>query len=205
MITDYASLKTAIADLLNRDDLDVAIPTFIAVMEAQTEEQLRLRQMLERVDSFSVGAEYVDLPADFLETRAISLNTVPATPLTFRTIDGMDEYKRINPGVGKPTEYSIVGEQFQFLQVPDTTYSATLLYYKKIPRLSDSNTSNWLLQARPDVYLYGAALNSAPYLKEDARIQTWATFYQNAIDVMQVSDQRAQTASNNLKAKARTF
>lgn len=204
MITDYASLKTAIADLLNRDDLDAAIGTFIAVMEAQTEEQLRLRQMLARMP-FDVGNEYEDLPADFLETRAFSLNTVPATPLTFATLDSMEVYKRDNPGTGKPTQFSIVGEQFQFLKVPDTTYSATLLYYQKIPRLSDTQTSNWLLQARPDLYLYGAALNSAPYLKEDARIQTWSTFYQNAIDSMQVADDRAQTASNNLKAKARTF
>ena len=33
-ITTYATLKTAIADFLNRDDLTSVIPTFIALAEA---------------------------------------------------------------------------------------------------------------------------------------------------------------------------
>lgn len=200
----YTELKAQIADFLNRDDLTAAIPNFIALCEAQTERQLRVRQMLAST-TITVDTELVTLPADFLETRSIVLNTNPVRLLNFRTIDSMAEYKAMFPTAGKPAEYTVIGNSFQFLPVPDTAYSATLTYYQSIPRLSDAVPSNWLLSKAADIYLYGALINSAPYLREDSRVSVWATYYQGAIDALSVEDDRAQTASAGLKAKARAF
>ena len=47
-----------------------------------------------------------------------------------------------------------------------------MVYRANIPPLA-SNGANWLLTLAPDLYLYGALLESAPYIKEDGRIQTW--------------------------------
>jgi len=57
-----------------------------------------------------------------------------------------------------------------------------MIYRKNIPALSVTNTTNWLLALAPDLYLYGALLESAPYIKEDARIQTWGLGLQTALD-----------------------
>ena len=43
------------------------------------------------------------------------------------------------------------------------------------------NAANWLLTMAPDLYLYGALMEAAPYLKEDGRIQTWAAGLSNAL------------------------
>ena len=43
-------------------------------------------------------------------------------------------------------------------------------------------TSNWLLALAPDLYLYGALLESAPYIKEDGRIQTWGLGFTAAMN-----------------------
>lgn len=43
MISDYSTLKQAIADELARSDLASAIPTFIQLAEADLNRQLRLR------------------------------------------------------------------------------------------------------------------------------------------------------------------
>lgn len=123
----------------------------------------------------------------------------------FRTIESMEQYKRANPGVGRPSEYTVLGDNFMFLKAPDTSYTATLVYYAAIPRLSALVTTNWLLEKHPDIYFYGSLLNSAPYLKEDARIAVWAQLYQSAVDALITADQRSQTASNGLKAQARMF
>lgn len=40
---------------------------------------------------------------------------------------------------------------------------------------------NWLLTAHPDVYLYGTLVESAPYLKDDARVAVWEQRYQDAV------------------------
>jgi hypothetical protein len=155
--------------------------------------------------TISINAELVTLPTDFLETRSIVLNTSPVRLLNFRTIDSMAQYKAAFPAPSRPSEFTVIGDSFQFLPAPDTTYIATLTYYQAIPRLSDAMPTNWLLAKAYDIYLYGALINSAPYLKEDGRIQTWAQYYQGAVDALQVEDDRAQTASSGLKAKARMF
>lgn len=203
-MTTYTTLKAQIADFLNRTDLDTAIPGFIALCESQTERQLRVRQML-ATTTITVDSELETLPADFLETRSIVLNTTPVRALQFRTIDSMAMFKAANPQVGRPTEFTVLGNSFQFLPVPDSAYTATLTYYQTIPRLSDTVASNWLLQKAYDIYLYGSLINSAPYLKEDGRIATWAQYYQGAVDALSIEDDRAQTASAGLKAKARMF
>ena len=39
-----------------------------------------------------------------------------------------------------------------------------------------------VLALAPDLYLYGALLESAPYIKEDGRLQTWGALYRSALD-----------------------
>ena len=101
--------------------------------------------------------------------------------------------------------FTMVGQQFQVIPPPNTSYSAELLYYAKIPALSDSNTTNWLLTESPDIYLYGALVQSSPYLKEDERVGTWAGLYQRFVDDMMLADERARIGSSKLKARIRTF
>jgi hypothetical protein len=55
---------------------------------------------------------------------------------------------------------------------PDRNYSIEMVYRANIPSLA-TNAGNWLLTLAPDLYLYGTLLESAPYIKEDGRIQTW--------------------------------
>ena len=48
--------------------------------------------------------------------------------------------------------------------------------------LTDLAPTNWLLTKHPDVYLYGALLESAPYTKEDERINVWGAGLTTVID-----------------------
>jgi hypothetical protein len=66
------------------------------------------------------------------------------------------------------------------------------VFYSKIPALSDSNTTNWLLTASPDIYLYGSLMQSAPYLRDDDRVGIWASLYQKAIDDLNISNERTR-------------
>jgi hypothetical protein len=79
------------------------------------------------------------------------------------------------------------------------------MYYAQIPSLSVSNTTNWLLTEAPDVYLYATLIQSAPYLKEDERIGTWAGIYQRLLADLKVSDERARIGSSKLVARIRSF
>ncbi len=112
-LSTYTELKSSLADWLNRSDLTSVIPDFISLAEAQIERQLRTRQMIVRATaSFAAAAEYGTVPDDFLEAKAIKLNTNPVTNLTFQTIDAMDSLSNTTYlSSGKPLYFSVVGNQ----------------------------------------------------------------------------------------------
>jgi hypothetical protein len=206
-LTTYTELKASLADWLNRSDLTSVIPDFISLAEAQMERQLRTRQMIVRATaSFAAAAEYGTVPDDFLEVKSIKLDTNPVTSLTFQTIDSLDQLSNTTYlSSGKPLYFTVVGNQFRLLPIPDGAYTAELVYYSKLTKLSASVATNWLLTQAPDVYLYGSLLQAAPYLQDDARISVWSSLYLAGLDQLQVADDRGSTSGGALMARARTF
>lgn len=204
-LSNYTELKASVADWLNRTDLTSVIPDFIALAEAQIERTLRTRQMIVRATA-SIDTEYSAVPADFLETKSIKLNTNPVTSLAFETVDALDALKSTTYiSTGKPQFFSIVGGQIRVLPVPDSTYTAELIYYAKLSKLSSTNTTNWLLTQAPDVYLYGSLMQAAPYLKDDSRIPVWAAIYTRGLEELQIADDRGATSGGAIMMRARTF
>ena len=204
-LTTYAELKTSIGDWLNRSDLTSVIPDFISLAEAQVERTLRTRQMIVRANA-SFDAQYGAVPSDFLEAKSLKLtSTNPQSPLSFLSIDALDAEMTKYTGSGKPKFFGVVGGQLRIVPTPDATYTTELTYYAKLAKLSNSNTSNWLLASSPDIYLYGALLQAAPYLQDDARIQTWATLYERALNDSQTADDRSASSGGALLTRAKTF
>jgi hypothetical protein len=203
-LSTYSELKSSVADWLNRSDLTTAIPDFISLAEAQMERKLRTRQMIVRATA-TVETEYGTVPSDFLEVKSLKLQTNPVTPLQFETIDSLDNLQSQYPSSAKPRFFSIVGAQIRTVPVPDSSYTAELTYYGKLTKLSGSVATNWLLTAAPDAYLYGSLMQAAPYLKDDARIATWANMYASAMEELQIADDRGATSGGALVARARSF
>lgn len=55
--------------------------------------------------------------------------------------------------------------------------------------LSDSVTTNWLLQKHPDVYLYGALCESGPFLQDISLLAVFESRFERAmLDVQNVED-----------------
>jgi hypothetical protein len=204
-LTTYTELKSSIADWLNRSDLTTVIPDFISLAEAQIERTLRTRQMIIRANA-SFDASYGAVPADFLEVKSLKLtSTNPITPMTYLSIDALDNEIAKYTANGRPKFFGVVGDQFRIVPTPDANYTTELIYYAKLTKLSSSVASNWLLTANPDIYLYGALLQAAPYLQDDARIQTWATLYERALNDSQTADDRASSSGGTLLTRAKTF
>lgn len=204
-LTTYTELKASIADWLNRTDLTTQIPDFISLSEAQIERQLRTRQMLTRT-TLTIDAEFESTPADFLEVRTLKLTgTNPITPLTFMTMDSLDEQSTIDIGSGRPKYFTVIGTEFRFVPTPDASYASEIVYFAKLNKLSTSVATNFLLTSSPDVYLYGSLLQAAPYLLDDARIPVWSSLYDRALSDLQLADDRGATSGGKLLTRAKTF
>lgn len=205
-ITSYSTLQTTVGDWLNRSDLTTVIPDFITLAEAQFNRTLRHRKMVERATA-TLDTEYSVMPADWLESIRYQINTNPITVMEFVSPDQAAMLKGAYSTSGKPIFYSQIGQQFQVIPAPDSgsAYTGELTYYASIPALSAGNTSNWLLVDSPDIYLYGALLQSAPYLQDDQRLNIWAAIYQRLIDDLKVSDERSRMATSSLRMRARSL
>jgi hypothetical protein len=194
MITDYTSLQTAVIEWLARDQdttLIARIPTFIQLFEAKMNRELFVRQMELRstttADTSTTEPEFISLPTDFQSMRRVRLSSVTGKPaLEFRSALQMDELRLSSGNIpGQPRYFSVFGVEMELLPTPDQNYTIEMVYRQNIPPLS-ANSTNWLLTLAPDLYLYGALLESAPYIKEDARIQTWGLGFQSARDSLNV-------------------
>ncbi len=186
----YDDLKAEVASWLRRSDLTAEIPGFIALAEAQMNRRLRVRPMTVRL-SESWGAEYVDLPVDFVAERLVKVGS--GQPLRYLAPEAM-EVKARSGAVGRPRFYALYGGQLRLHPAPDMAYAAELVYLQAIAALSDINPSNWLLAHHPDAYLYGVLTQSAPYLRADERLQTWSTLFLAVLSEIETAD-RAGTAA----------
>jgi hypothetical protein len=106
---------------------------------------------------------------------------------------------------GRPQVYSVIAGQIEVWPTPDAAYTGELYYYARTAGLSDSNTSNWILDYFPDAYLYGSLVHSAPYLVDDQRTQVWASLYQNAIDGINANNEKAKFGGSGLRMQVNTF
>lgn len=191
-LDSYANLQTAIADWLNRSDLTPAIPTFIMLAEAQISRRLVMagpvRRMMART-AITAATEFVDVPDDFMGVRTIYLTECGTTQLQYCTPDQINQKKAATDCLtGNPRFFAVVGGQYQFFPAPEASVSGEQTYWQRIPALSASNPTNWLLAINPDAYLYGALLQAAPYLKDDDRTTVWGTILQTALSDIVAAD-----------------
>ena len=199
-ITNYANLQSTIADYLNRADLTSQIQTFIQFAEADLNTRLRDRQMIVRAEATS-DEEYVQLPSDWLE--ALNLQLVGGmSPLRYITLDESDIVNSTR-ALTSPTFYSLMNGAIELVPPPAHDVDIEMVYYGKIPSLTDAAPSNWLLVKAPDVYLYGALTPAAPFLMDDARMQTFGQIYLARVQSLQDESQKSLHSGSPLIARTR--
>jgi len=160
---------------------------------------------MEERSTASIDARYTQLPDGFMEAVRFHLD-VDERPIELVTPLALQSYRRGSADTtGRPKYYSVIAGQLEVWPTPDSTYTGELYYYARTAALTDSNTSNWILQYFPDAYLYGALMHSAPYLVDDQRTTVWASLYQGAIDGINSNNEKAKFGGSGLRMQVNTF
>lgn len=186
-IATYDELKAAVADWLERSDLDSRIPDFITLAEAKINRTLRHPNMEIRATASTVSTsdepQFLSLPSDFQSMRSLRLSEVSGAPsLEFRSEAQLARYRTsIGNTAGIPRYFTVFGDELEMAPTPDADYTLEMVYRGDITALSSDDTTNWVLEAAPDVYLYGALLQAAPYADPE-KVPLWAAAYNGAFD-----------------------
>lgn len=154
-LDSYVNLKSEIQVWMTRSDLSGDVDTMIDLFEAWANRNFRVRQMED--EATADATEYMSFPTDFLELRDIQWQGSPRRQLDYVTPVYADLYDT-SGAAGTPRFYTLVGNEIRIIPAPDSATPIRIAYWRQIPALSATSTSNWLLEQYPDAYLYGALL-----------------------------------------------
>lgn len=160
-IGTYSELQTAIANWRARGDLSSKLADFITLAEAKINRRLRTVNQETAIASTAIASDYTAArPADCLEVKALWCVTDPERSILPATLGKVIEFQADG---AIPTLVAWSGSDFVF-NGNGSNYQG--IYYAKVPALSGSATTNWLLTASPDVYLMAGIEQACIYLRD---------------------------------------
>lgn len=189
-VTNYSELKTAFGAsgwFLGRD-MTTQVDEIIDLAEAYLNTKLRCRQM-ETTTDLTPASNVCTLPTDYLEYKRVVEKASIRRRLDYITEDAAD---RLYPtrSSGLACHFMIVGSSLTAL--PLSANDIELTYYQKVPALSDSATTNWLLTAHPGLYVAACKMYAAEYVEEDEIVQKEALLVGQYIENIHALDNRAK-------------
>lgn len=193
-VRDYEWLKTAVADWLHKSNLTARIPDFIRFAEGSINRKLNIvAKEYETALTAVIGSRFVALPTDYGSPIELTTTfTEPRYEFTFRVVSDMciDDVNR-----SLAEFWGIDGANIAFERPADQAYALRLRYVRSL-YLSDTSTTNALLSAHPDLYLYGALAHSAPYIRDDPRLPMWQSEFNRILAEVKAEASRSKGVAN---------
>lgn len=194
----YSELKANIAIYMHRNDLTTVIPTFIQLAEGYLFRELSPPET-EIVVTGSTVDGYAVLPADFGTLQRLTITSGGVTrALEYIALANVGTEVQQAPGY-----YSFEAGKLRIYGTY-TGQDYTLHYLPGMEALSDTNTSNWLLENAPDLYLYASCLECAKYIRDDQegiKLQTIVTAMTDS--VRRMAERKGIPAAGPLQIKVR--
>lgn len=202
-----------------------AVGAWIALAEEDINKRLRIREMISRVTQ-PIEGQYTTLPCDWLQMFDVRLQNGPELLYQPRADLANIHWGHWQqaPGdpawsgyavpaipwnAGQPVYYSIVGQQMELMPFPEDPDVAAVIpdlelaYYQRQTLGSGASDTTTVLTVKPSLYIYGSLLHAAPYLRDDPRMQTWASYYESGIESANAEAEAVRTQGSRLQARYR--
>ncbi len=198
VITSYATLQTAVADYIARDDLTSFVPNFIQNAENKLYRTLNLRNE-ETALSVTVTSGTGTVPTDFKALKFAYVPDSPAQLLDWVPIQELYRKYPVRSGSSVPCLISREGANFTFGPFAKD-FTLTGIYYAKSSFARDVDTT-WYVTEAPEVLLYGALLEAAPFIGADERLATWTQLYNDAVGTLEFENKASEHSFGQLRVR----
>lgn len=189
----YDSLIADVQSYLERTDTQTVekIPTFVMLAEQIIASQIKfLGNLTVQTSTMTQNDPVIAKPARWHKT--VSMNVTidgQKRPVFLRKYEYLRTYSANATTTGVPEYYADYDYQHWLVApTPASDYSFEVLYYERVQPLDSSNQTNWFTQYAPQALLYGALLQSAPFLKNDSRIPMWKSQYDEIMQTLKNED-----------------
>jgi hypothetical protein len=192
-LSNYTELQAAIAKRLHWTELAMTalIVDYITIAEKRLNRDVKLlAQETESILTATIGSRFIALPALFGAPIALYLTTyLPRIDLEFRLPTAMQVYSSNGPA----QFWTLDGSQLATDTPADIAYTYALRYVAEY-NLSATAT-NALLTAYPDLYLYGALVEAADDIRDDALLGRSQQRYAQALQECQDNENANRSIS----------
>jgi hypothetical protein len=191
----YDSLTSTVLQYLERTDAAVVafIPTAIMLAEFEIAQDIKtLGQLLVADGTMNINNPVIAKPARWRKTVSMTLTTTAGQkqPMYLRKLEYLSSYAPDITALGTPLYYADYDADHWFVApTPSAAFAFETLCYTRLPPLASDNQTNWLTQNAPNAMLYGTLKQTAPFLKDDARLQVWGGLFDAAMAALKTEDQ----------------
>ena len=193
-VDSYSALKSAIGTYLGDTAQDSNRDDFIDLFEAWANRVLRHTAMEEQTTLTTNSSGLATLPTGYLDIRSVRYSASPSRelkPLSIGSLNRLSPYDT----AGTVYAYTITSiSNVQKIRIIDPLDAASLVvtYFEKIPALSDSQTTNWLLDLSPDLYFYGSLAQAYAWRRQFEVAAGLQAKAQQVVDEISSIDERGR-------------
>ena len=163
------------------------LPRLITLGERRIARELKIQGFIRAVQTpLQAGVAVYLKPDRWRDTISM---TVAGSPIFARSYEYCRSYWPDEAETGAPQFYADYDYQHWLITPsPATVQTLEILYYEQPRFLGDDFQTNWLTEYAPDLLLYAALLEAAPFLKSDERIQIWQGMYDRSAQALNGED-----------------
>ena len=205
---NYADIVNAAYKIADREDSKDAYAlkdTFLRLVEARINRNLKLFEMSDRVTiTTTADKEYYALPEGFngiidLEIRD-SLTANVRTTLQYISPEQMNSYSTarsyITPG---RIFYTLLANQVQIMP-PQDEKVMEMVYHKTLTPLT-STDGNFVADNNPDIYISGLVVEISRFVKDLDSMQFWDSQFTAAVEEAKQNNARLKWSGPSLTIK----
>jgi hypothetical protein len=203
-ISTYSGLMTEIMRLIDGEDITGAeLPTqslaqIIHFGELRIYREIRSRYNEKAWPATAAASNLIALPSDFIAASVVHFGKTPLYPLPENEL--LERLYLYTGSGGNTTHYCNAGPNFSFFPAVADGTTMQGRYYYKLPDLDETTfSSNTLVAANEDLFVYAALSISAPYFGQDARIPLWDAEYSRIRDEINVLEHTTAYSSGRIK------
>lgn len=195
-ITTYTELKAAVADWIHRTDLTSQIVDFITLAEVEINSEFRNRLMeTDQTLSLTSDTRTISLPSRYIEPISLDLVITGEEhdQLTYVQPQQLNTYEGSGAST-RPNYWTINGANIEFPNLADQTYSVSFRMLRGYDLASTA--TNTMLDAYPNIYLYGALIQAARWTRDLQLEQIYRNSYETLKQKIKIKEGRSKTLTN---------
>lgn len=165
------------------------IPFTTLLLELEADLQPLIRHYLGETTTslVPIGDNFI-LPDDFIEARQINVDGTVVKPVS---IYGSTLYEG---EIG----YLMTGNKIQITQSVDPFATVEMTYFARVPALTEINTTNWLSERFPGVYIHGLLARVYRYLQNPQAEQAAEVSMNKALTSLDLDHRRYSRGGNQI-------